>query len=109
MKSIAFDRVKRVVLENVPHIANVIDGPKALLTAVQMTFGEGKPTSHRALMARALEKAKELISRMDVRCLDELLEWCPRGLDNRLPGWLYEGVDASLEDEGWVLCPGRAA
>ena len=35
-----------------------------------------------------------------MRCVGELMELIPKGLDDRLPRWLYGPVDAYLEDKG---------
>ena len=47
----------------------------------------------------------------DVRCVPDLVSLLPRGADDRIPGWVYDGVSAYMDpDTGeWMLKPGRAA
>ena len=113
-RTIPFERVKKIALQNVgiirQHICRI---HKATLVAVKHYLQTGEVLSTQAygspsVMAKLTETLEGFIRGLDVRCVGELLELIPKGLDNRLPGWLYGPVDAYLEDEGWVLAP-RAA
>ena len=113
-KMIQFERVKKIALENVGFIRqHVCKAHKATVVAVKHYLETGEALRTQAYgcpnVAEKLTKALEVFIRgLDVRCVGELMELIPKGLDNRLPGWLYGPVDAYLEDEGWVLVP-RAA
>lgn len=113
-KMIQFERVKKIALENIGSIRrHICTGPRASLAAVKHYLETGEALRTRAYGCPNVESklAKTLegfIRGLDVRCIGELLELIPKGLDNRLPGWLYGPVDAYLEDEGWVLVPGAA-
>ena len=109
-----FERVKKIALENTGRIRERICRPhKATVAAVGHYLKTGEALRTQAhgcpnVMSRLTEDIEAFIRGLDVRCVGELLELIPKGLDNRLPGWLYGPVDACLEDEGWVLVP-RAA
>jgi hypothetical protein len=111
-----FERVKKIALENVQAISDRLGtGEVSLwssaahtLIAAMKTYVDGKPIRARRVALIIQDKVREFIRGLDVRCVGELLELIPKGLDSRLPGWLYGPVDACLEDEGWVLVP-RAA
>lgn len=117
MKMMAFDKVKKIALENVGPISDKLGagGGSSLwssaantLVAAMKTYVDGKPIRARRVALMIQDKVREFIRGLDVRCVGELMELIPKGLDNSLPGWLYGPVDAWLEDEGWVLVP-RAA
>lgn len=116
-KMIQFERVKKIALENVGAISDRLgagDGdqmwaPAArTLVAAMKTYTAGKPVRARRIALMIQDKVREFIRGLDVRCVGELMELIPKGLDSRLPGWLWGPVDAYLGDEGWVLVP-RAA
>ena len=116
-KTISFERVKKIALENVGAISDKLGAgdresiwvPAArTLIAAMKTYVDGKPIHARRVALMIQDKVREFIRGLDVRCVGELMELIPKGLDSRLPGWLYGPVDAYLEDEGWVLAP-RAA
>ena len=115
-KMIQFERVKKIALENVGPISGKLGAGRGslwssaanTLVAAMKTYVDGKPIRARRVALIIQDKVREFIRRLDVRCVGELMELIPKGLDNRLPGWLYGPVDAYLEDEGWVLVP-RAA
>lgn len=117
-KMIQFERVKEIALENVGAISDKLGigvnsvslWPSAArtLVAAMKTYVDGKPIRARRVALMVQDEVREFIRGLDVRCVGELMELIPKGLDSRLPGWLYGPVDAYLEDEGWVLAP-RAA
>jgi len=113
-KMIQFERVKKIALENVEFIRqHVCKLHKATVVVVKHYLETGKALRTQAygcpnVAEKLTETLAEFIRGLDVRCVGELMELIPKGLDNRLPGWLYGPVDAYLEDEGWVLVP-RAA
>ena len=113
-KTIPFERVKKVALENVGRIREHICKPhKATLAAVKhyLETGEALRTTaggwgdNPSVLAKLTEALERFIRGLDVRCIGELLELIPKGLDNRLPGWLYGPVEAWLGDDGWELIP----
>lgn len=116
-KTIPFEHVKKIALLNVEAISNRLgtsdeaslwtSAARTLIAAVK-TYVDGKPIRARRVALMIQDKVREFIRGLDVRCVGELMELIPKGLDSRLPGWLYGPVDAYLEDEGWVLAP-RAA
>ena len=113
-KMIQFERIKKIALENVGLIRQHVCEPhKAAVAAVKHYLETGEVLRTRAygcpnVVEKLTKTLEEFIRGLDVRCVGELMELIPKGLDNRLPGWLYGPVDAYLEDEGWVLVP-RAA
>lgn len=115
-KVMQFERVKKIALENVQRISDRLGAGKVslwssaaqTLVAAMKTYVDGKPIRARRVALMIQDKVREFIRGLDVRCVGELMELIPEGLDNRLPRWLYGPVDAYLEDEGWVLVP-RAA
>ena len=115
-KMIQFERVKKIALENVQAISDRLgagDGSPwtsmaHMLVAAMKTYVDGKPIRASRVALMIQDKVREFIRGLDVRCVGELMELIPKGLDSRLPRWLYGPVDAYLEDEGWILVP-RAA
>lgn len=115
-KMIQFERVKKIALENVGPISDKLgagggsfwSSAANTLVAAMKTYIDGKPIRARRIALMIQDKVREFIRGLDVRCVGELMELIPEGLDSRLPRWLYGPVDAYLEDEGWVLAP-RAA
>ncbi len=115
-KTIQFERVKKIALENVGPISYRLvanDGIEwsfaaNVLVAAAKTYVNGKPIRASRVALMIQDKVREFIRGLDVRCVGELMELVPKGLDSRLPGWLYGPVDAYLEDEGWILVPGAA-
>lgn len=107
MELIPFDRVKRVVLENLnwrqPDLATCAIG------AIRAYVGDGVAMTAKDVRSAIMARMRSFVEGADIRCLGELLELCPKGWDNRLPGWLYGEVDAYFGDEGWALVPRRAA
>lgn len=113
-KMIQFERVKKIALENAGLIRQHVCKPhEATVAAVKHYLGTGEVLGTQtygspSVAAKLTETLETFIRGLDVRCVGELMELIPKGLDSRLPGWLYGPVDAYLEDEGWVLVP-RAA
>lgn len=110
-KSIPFERVKKVALENICAIQQRLCGMhKATVVVVKhyLETGEALRTQARGCpnaMTKLTKTIKEFIRGLDVRCVEELLELIPKGLDNRLPRWLYGPVVAQLGEDGWELVP----
>lgn len=118
-RKIAFERVKKIALENVGPISDKLgagggslwsSAANMLVTAMK-TYVDGKPIRARRVALMIQDKVREFIRGLDVRCIGELLELCPQYVDNRLPGWLYGQVDAYMDyDTGeWMLEPRAAA
>lgn len=115
-RTISFERVRKIALENAQAISDRLgaaEGPVGYpaartLIAAMRTYVDGRPIRARRVALMAQDKVREFIRGLDARRVGELLELIPKGLDSRLPGWLYGPVDAYLEDEGWVLVPGAA-
>ena len=113
MQMIAFDRVKKIVTD---HATNIVEGHGwngwAKLEVVKtLGYIAGAPAMrHRQAAQTITAELCKAIQQVDVRCVGDLLELVPRGRDDRLPGWLYDGVTAEMdEDWEWVLYPRRAA
>ncbi len=114
MKVISLDRVKDILVSNVPAISSRLCGDsewsfaaRALIGAAK-SYADGKPIRACRVASMIADRVRELVQGADVRCLGDLLRLLPKGWDSRLPGWLYGPVDAWLGDDGWVLTP-RAA
>ena len=113
-RTMPFERVKKIALQNVGIIRqHICRMHKATLVAVKHYLQTDEALRTQAygcpnVTSKLTEALEGFIRGLDVRCVGELLELIPKGLDDRLPGWLYGPVDAYLEDEGWVLAP-RAA
>lgn len=114
MKTISFDRIKDILVSNVPAISQRIFGDSAFPLAAHSLIGalrsymDGKPVRATRVAAMVEDKIREFIRGADVRCLGDLLELLPKGYDNRLPGWLYGPVEAWLGEEGWAIMPKAA-
>lgn len=113
MQMIKFERVKRIVTEHAPYI---VEGPgwagwAKLLVVKTLGYIAGAPAMrHGQAVQTIADELRKAIRQVDVRCVDDLLELVPRGRDDRLPGWLYDGVTAEMDEDGeWVLYPRRAA
>jgi hypothetical protein len=116
-KKIPFERVKKIALENISAIhQRLCSAHKATVVVVKHYLETGEALRTRAnadgeragcpsVSGRLTETIKEFIQGLDVRCVGELLELIPKGLDNRLPGWLYGPVVAQLGEDGWELVP----
>lgn len=114
MKVILFDRVKDILVSNVPAISGRLCGDSEwsfaarTLVGAMKSYADGRPVRAGRVASMVADKVREFVRGADVRCLGELLRLLPKGWDSRLPGWLYGPVDAWLGDDGWVLVP-RAA
>lgn len=120
-RSIAFERIKNIALENVHLIRrNLIrliwDVPDDGITRAYIDYTAGIVGSIKALkdgkiiraagVLRMLDcKIRDFIRGLDIRCLGELLELIPKGCDSRLPAWLYKGAIPCMYEDGWVLVP----
>lgn len=110
-RTIPFERVKKVALENVGLVAQHVCGnDKAALVAVRHYLETGEALRTQAtgcpnVLDRLTKALEAFIRGLDVRCIGELTELVPKGLDGRLPGWIYGPVEARLGDEGWELAP----
>ena len=112
MHKIAFERVKKIVLENIQgvemHITNM---SKLMVWMVRLYIGDGMVTGTRFRNGMPTtegflrDEIVKYVNGVDIRCLGELLELIPQGKDHRLPAWLYRKVDAVLDDDGWALVP----
>lgn len=116
MQMITFDRVKKIALQNDWRIReHICKAPQASLVMVQHYLETGEAMRTRKMdcpnvFSKLTGMLDEFIRELDVRRIGELLELIPKGLDNRLPGWLYDGVTAEMDEDGeWVLYPRRAA
>lgn len=111
MKKISFDRVKDILVSNVPAITNRICGdsvwsfPAHALLGAAKSYVDGKPVRAGRVASMMADKIREFIRNADVRCLGDLLQLLPKRYDDRLPEWLYGPVEAWLGENGWELVP----
>jgi len=109
MQMIKFERVKKIVAEHAPTIVEGHGWSGWAKLEVMKTLGyiAGAPAmGHRQAVQTISDELRKVIQQADVRCIGDLLELVPRGRDNRLPGWLYDGVTAEMDEDGeWVLVP----
>lgn len=119
MHKIAFERVKKIVLENVQAVEmHITSMPKLMVWMARLYIGDGMITRTRwgaggwgpsdkipTVEGFLRDAIVKYVNGVDIRCLGELLELIPQRIDPRLPAWLYRKVDAMLDDEGWVLVP----
>lgn len=110
-KTILFDRVKKIALENIGPIRHIVCetvNPRLIVVKHYLETGEALRTQAYGcpnVMSKITEAVESFIRGLDVRCIGELLELIPKGMDNRLPGWLYGPVVACLGEDGWELAP----
>ena len=107
MQMIKFERVKQIVAEHAPGIVqgHLADGWRKLEVAKTLDYIAGAPAMRFWTAERVvIDELRKTIRQVDVRCVGDLLELVPRGRDNRLPGWLYDGVTAEM-DEDWEWVP----
>lgn len=110
-KTIPFELVRKIALENIGSIRQrICDMDKATLAAVKhyLATGEALRTQARGrpnVLDKLTKTLEAFIRRLDVRCVGELLELIPKGLDSRIPGWLYGPVEAVLGENGWEIVP----
>lgn len=114
-KTIPFERVKRVLIENVHGIVRSRVNPADCTTLMVKTYLADGGVVLRTdcdLMRRVIPDAlRSFIAGCDVRRADELIGLLPKGSDNRIPGWAYNGVSAYMDNDTgeWVLAPRGAA
>lgn len=102
-KTMSFDRVKRIVLDNLKR--KQPDFATCMIGAIRAYVGDGLAMTAKDVRNTIMERTRSLVKSADVRCLDWLLKFCPKGLDNRLPGWLYGPVEIQFGEDGWELAP----
>lgn len=112
VRFISFERVKTIALENVEAICNNIARDHGTrhscivgLLAAMRSYIDGKPIRAKRMYGLLLEKTREFIRGLDIRCIGDLLDVLPRGTDHRLPAWLYKGAIPCMYEDGWVLVP----
>lgn len=98
-KTISFDRVKRIVLDNLRQP----DEATCMIGAIRAYIGDGVRMTAKDVRNVIMARTRSLVEGADIRCLGWVLEFCPKGRDNRLPGWLYGPVEARLGEDGWEL------
>lgn len=116
-RSITFERVKEIALQNVSrirlHIEKVLYGTVGnegvgmvgFLGSIKAYLGDGNIIRARSATKEFEDKIVEFIRGLDIRCIGELLEVLPSRMDERLPAWLYKGAVPCLDEDGWVLVP----
>lgn len=116
-RSITFERVKEIALQNVSRIRIHIEkvqygtlsggevGMIGFLGSIKAFLGDGNIIRARSATKKFEDKIVEFIRGLDIRCIGELLEILPPGTDQRLPAWLYKGAVPCLDEDGWVLVP----
>ena len=118
-KTIAFERARKIALANIDRIPALQNNAKFAVAALKRYLDDGTvlktrrnwdpkcPSVYNLLRARV----SAFVKGCDVRCIDELLELFPRTIDNRIPGWVYNGVVAYMDDDTgeWMLEPRRVA
>ena len=110
-KSIQFEHVKKIALSNIELIAqHVCKDNKATLVAIKHYLETGEALRTQAIGCHNVknkftEMLEAFIRGLDVRCIDELIELIPEGMDDRLPRWLYGPVEARLGEVGWEISP----
>lgn len=116
-RSITFERVKEIALQNVSrirlHIEKVLYGTVSseevgmvgFLGSIKAYIGDGNIIRARSATKAFEDKIVEFIRGLDIRCIGELLEVLPPWIDKRLPAWLYKGAVPCFDEDGWVLVP----
>lgn len=114
-RKIRFERVKEIVSENIArgcltHEAgwNGTGTMLAVKICLDGLHSDGvvrRPDS-RAALRKVRDEAIRYVRSSDVRCANDIIALVPKGVDNRLQNWMYDGMVAELDDEeGWVLYP----
>ena len=118
-KVISLERVKKIVRENIDRLPALQENAKFAVAVVKKYLDDGTiiatrqsfdpkcPSAYNLLKVRIVE----FVNKLDVRCLDELLELCPQGVDDRLPRWLYGPTVSYMDNDTneWLIEPGKAA
>lgn len=110
-RKIRFERVKEIVIGNIELgcVTNEMErnGTATMLAFKRCLDGGAVPRpGTRATLLKVRDEVVKYVKSSDVRCANDIIALVPKGTDNRLPGWMYDGVVAELDDEeGWVLCP----
>lgn len=111
-KTISFERLKKIAIGNVSRTALGIgigdpwDGTaKIELMNMKSYLSGGDPMRFWPAVRCIEDELKKAISMMDIRCLGELLDLIPKGQVNGVPNWVYDGVNAYMDEDGWMLAP----
>lgn len=112
-RKIGFERVKKIVSENIALgcLTNEMEwnGTGMMLAVKRCLDGGGTAVplpDTLATLRKVRDEVVKYVKSSDVRCANDIITLVPKGLDRRLPNWMYDGVMAELDDEeGWVLYP----
>ena len=113
-KVISFERLKKIAIDNVSRIAlgmsSQWDGyAKIELMKMKSYLSGGEPMRFRPAVKLIEDELNKAISMIDIRRLGELLDLMPKGLVYGVPSWVYDGVDAYMDEDGWMLAPKLSA
>ena len=104
-------RVKKVALENVGLARQrICAADKSALAEARRCLETGEALRARtvgchSVVDRPADTLEAFIRGLDVRCIGELAELVPEGMDDRLPGWAYGPAEAGLEETGREISP----
>lgn len=104
---ISFERVKNIVAGNVEqgHATYAVfnNGTGSVLAVKRYLEGIAPFPDTLETLSKIRNELARYVRSADVRCVNEIIELVPQGIDSRLPRWLYHGVVAELGDDGWML------
>ena len=114
MKSISFDRIKQLARENIESILDRrINMANCTRMMVAAYLDNGRVLRlRRDIRDRLLpDMFRKFIDGCDVRCVGDLLALVPKGMDKRIPAWVYGRTEAYIDDATgeWKLAPEEAA
>lgn len=110
-RKISFERVKKIVSENIALgcVTNEMErNGIGMMLAFKRCLDDGavRRPDTMATLRKVRDEIIKYVKSSDVRCANDIIALVPKGRDNRLPHWMYDGVTAELDDEeGWVLYP----
>lgn len=106
---ISFERVKDIVVSNVErgHATYTVfnNGTGSVLAVKRYLEGSAPFPDTLETLSKIRNELARYVRSADVRCANEIIKLVPQGIDSRLPRWLYCGVVAELQDDGWMLYP----
>lgn len=105
MRELKFDLLKKVAGE---HAARQVErgwgsGSNLVLLHVRAVLQDGFRSDLRGFVKELQDRVRRQVNAFDVRMAEELLRFVPKGADNRIPSWIYNGFTAELGESGWVL------
>lgn len=117
--TMSFERLKRIMRENVDYLPSMRDFPRMLIGAVKAYLDDGTvmrvrsrvPSDTDSVQGKLRAELLTLIDSVGLDGMKVLLDLFPEGTDRRIPKWVYGPTEAYFDDERfeWFIMPYKAA